>query len=92
MPYDRILELMSAPTCSSIHLLGPFAKRLTVYSQQIRAVNLVDAIQWYRRPLAAARVAVVGAGVAGLTAAAWSSIWAQTSRWSSASNSRSSSN
>jgi hypothetical protein len=70
MPYDRILELTTLPGRPNVHLLGVYAKRLTVYSQQTRAVNLVDAIHWYRRPLNNLKVAVVGAGAAGITAAA----------------------
>src|SRR5262249_20411460 len=70
MPYDRILDLASPPGAPGIYLLGTYAKRLTLYSQQTRAINLVDAIHWYRRSLRGATVAVAGAGVAGVTAAA----------------------
>src|SRR5271165_2957431 len=70
MPYDRILDLMTLPGHPNVYLLGVYAKRLTVYSQQIRAVNLIDAIHWYRRPLEGVRVAIVGGGASGITAAA----------------------
>src|SRR5436309_9994747 len=70
MPYDRILDLMSPPGFPNLYLLGVYAKRLTIYSQQIRAVNLIDAIHWYRQPLKGSRLAIVGGGVAGVTAAA----------------------
>jgi hypothetical protein len=70
MPYDRILELTTVPGYTNVHALGIYAKRLTVYSQQTRAINLVDAIHWYRRPMRELDVAIVGAGAAGLTAAA----------------------
>ncbi|MFZ1425434.1 MAG: hypothetical protein WAS21_01540 [Geminicoccaceae bacterium] len=70
MPYDRILDLMSAPDHPGLFFLGTYARRVTVYSQQVRAVNLVDAIHFYRQPLKGTRLAVVGAGAAGLTAAA----------------------
>jgi hypothetical protein len=70
MPYDRILDLMSPADSPSLYVLGAYAKRLTLYSQQTRAINLVDAIHWYRRPWDGVRLAVVGGGVAGITAAA----------------------
>ncbi|MFL5381458.1 MAG: FAD-dependent oxidoreductase [Longimicrobiaceae bacterium] len=70
MPYDRILELMTVPDRPDVYLLGTYAKRLTLYSQQTRAINLVDAIHWYRQPWRDVSLAVVGGGVAGITAAA----------------------
>ncbi len=70
MPYDRILELMSPADAPNLFFLGTYAKRLTICSQQIRAINLIDAIQYYRCRLAGLRVAVVGGGIAGLTASA----------------------
>jgi hypothetical protein len=70
MPYDRILELMSPPGHPNLFILGAFAKRVTVYSQQVRAINLIDAIHYYRRSLKNQRIAIVGAGAAGLSAAA----------------------
>jgi hypothetical protein len=70
MPYDRILDLMSLPSAPQLYILGAYAKRVTIYSQQVRAINLVDAIHHYRSRLDGLRVAVVGGGIAGLTAAA----------------------
>jgi tetratricopeptide (TPR) repeat protein len=70
MPYDRILDLMSPRGFPNLYLLGLFAKRLTVYSQQVRAINLIEAIHWYRKPLRGSNLAIVGGGVAGVTAAA----------------------
>jgi len=70
MPYDRVLHLMSPAGAPNLFVLGAFAKRLTIRSQQVRAINLIDAIQFYRYGLADARIAVVGGGIAGLTAAA----------------------
>lgn len=53
-----------------VFVLGCFEQRVTVYSQQVRALNLVDAIlsQGLVR-LNGGRVAIVGGGVAGMTAA-----------------------
>jgi hypothetical protein len=70
MPYDRILDLMSPPGTPQLYVLGAYAKRVTIYSQQVRAINLVDAIENYRCKLGGLRIAVVGGGIAGLTAAA----------------------
>ncbi|MEZ6031014.1 MAG: FAD-dependent oxidoreductase [Hyphomonadaceae bacterium] len=70
MPYDRILDLMSVPGSSRIFVLGAYARRVTIYSQQVRAVNLVDAIQHYGFGLCGRQVAIVGGGAGGLTAAA----------------------
>ena len=53
-----------------IFVLGCFEQRVTVYSQQVRAINLVDAILSQEMVrLQGGKVAIVGAGVAGMTAA-----------------------
>lgn len=70
MPYQRILDLMCPRGHRNLFLLGNFAKRVTLYSQQVRAINLIDAIHFYQQPLAGVDIAVVGAGASGLTAAA----------------------
>lgn len=67
---NQILEASRVPN-TKVFFLGCFEKRLTVLSQQRRAINLVDAILesgLIRRPNG--RVAIVGAGASGLTAAA----------------------
>lgn len=53
-----------------VFVLGCFEQRVTVYSQQVRALNLVDAIlsQGLVRPNGG-KVAIVGGGVAGMTSA-----------------------
>ncbi|QKK27035.1 ABC-three component system protein [Rhizobium hidalgonense] len=57
------------PGTHSVLVLGSFERRVTVYSQQVRALNLVDAI--IQRGLArpTGQVAIIGGGVAGITAA-----------------------
>lgn len=52
-----------------VYLLGSFEKGLTIYSQQVRALNLAWALI-EGAPNKLGRVAVVGGGFAGLTAAA----------------------
>jgi hypothetical protein len=70
MPYDRILDLMTVPDEPGLFVLGAYARRVTIYSQQARAINLIDALQCYRKKLSRTRIAVIGGGIAGLTAAA----------------------
>jgi hypothetical protein len=48
---------------------GPREARLTIYSQQCRAINLVCALRERESDLTRKRIAIVGAGAAGLTAA-----------------------
>ncbi|MDY0747608.1 hypothetical protein SNE35_24105 [Paucibacter sp. R3-3] len=50
-----------------VFLIGQFAGRITLRSQQLRALNLVDMLL---AQMSKARIAVVGGGVAGMTAAA----------------------
>jgi hypothetical protein len=60
---------MTIPERSGVFLLGPFAYRVSFSSQQRRALNLVAALRGQTRyPIG--EVAVVGAGLAGLTASA----------------------
>ena len=55
-----------------VYLLGALNRHITIYSQQTRAINLVHALAESRGGnLASVRIAVVGAGFAGLTAAAY---------------------
>ncbi|MFN7922295.1 MAG: FAD-dependent oxidoreductase [Bryobacteraceae bacterium] len=72
MPYHQILELSALPDNPDVYVLGVHARRVTFYSQQCRAINLVDALEYHsnRGPLAGKSVAVIGAGAAGVTAAA----------------------
>ncbi|WP_167544344.1 NAD(P)-binding protein [Duganella sacchari] len=68
--WSNIIELLQVPNQAGLFILGCFARRVTIYSQQVRAINLIDALagQGYLTP--ASKVAVVGAGFSGLTAAA----------------------
>jgi hypothetical protein len=55
---------------NNLYVLGSFEKGLTIYSQQVRALNLVWAMIEAAPKEALQRVAVIGGGFAGLTAAA----------------------
>jgi tetratricopeptide (TPR) repeat protein len=53
-----------------LFVLGSFERRVTIYSQQVRALNLVEALLSLHLLGPDKHVAVIGAGVAGLTFAA----------------------
>ena len=66
----EFLSWMAIPTYPGVYILGCFARHVTIYSQQMRAFNLVDALCKTGQLRPGASVAVVGGGIAGLTAAA----------------------
>jgi hypothetical protein len=70
MTPQEIVEAALVTGTKRVLVLGCFEQRVTVYSQQVRALNLVDAIlsQGLVR-LKGGKVAIVGGGVAGMTAA-----------------------
>ncbi|MHA7629199.1 tetratricopeptide repeat protein [Corallococcus sp. M7] len=65
-----ILKHMEVPTLRGVFLLGCFERRVTLYSQQVRALNLVHAMFERKRLKPGSRVVVVGAGAGGMTFAA----------------------
>jgi tetratricopeptide (TPR) repeat protein len=67
---QQLLQHMEVPEERGVYILGCRERRITVYSQQVRALNLVHALCVEGWVQAGSRVAVVGAGAAGLTAAA----------------------
>src|ERR1700744_2568054 len=52
-----------------VYLIGNYAGRINFYAQQIRALNLIWALFTSGKIKAGDRVAVIGGGVAGVTAA-----------------------
>ncbi|WP_225412312.1 NACHT domain-containing protein [Stigmatella hybrida] len=66
----RMRECMRSAAIKGVYLLGCFDKRVTLYAQQCRALNLVHALVEHEELRAGVRVAVIGGGVGGLTAAA----------------------
>jgi hypothetical protein len=66
---ETILERLAVLPDSNIFWIGKRAVRLTFLSQQQRALNLVWALNRTGKLVAGSKVAVVGAGLAGLTAA-----------------------
>ena len=65
-----ILRLLEVPNTPGLFVLGSFSERVTVYSQQVRALNLVDALCGMGYLRRSKRVAIIGAGFGGITAAA----------------------
>jgi hypothetical protein len=61
-----ILDASTVPGQPNIYYVGPFAKRVSFTSQQSRALNLIWALADTDRLKTGDRVAVVGAGLAGL--------------------------
>lgn len=57
-----------------IYLLGNYERRITVYSQQVRATNLIFSLQKEKILTAKSKIAILGAGAAGLTVAANASL------------------
>ncbi|HEY0174567.1 MAG TPA: NAD(P)-binding protein [Pyrinomonadaceae bacterium] len=68
--WKELLRLMAVPGHAGVYVLGCFARHVTFYSQQVRALNLIDALCKTGAVADGGSVGVVGAGLAGLTAAA----------------------
>nr|WP_267875235.1 ABC-three component system protein [Duganella lactea] len=60
----------AVPDSPKLYVIGSFDKRITFYSQQARALSLVHALHDQGHLKDCKRVAVIGAGAAGVTAAA----------------------
>jgi len=65
----KLIQCMEVPRQPNIFALGNFARQVTFASQQARAFNLIWALFRTHRLAAGQRVAVVGAGLGGMTAA-----------------------
>ncbi len=68
--WRSVLEYLAVPNEEGLYIVGSFAKSVTVYSQQVRALNLIDAMCGMGKLRRSSRVAIIGGGIAGLTAAA----------------------
>src|SRR5690348_5336751 len=67
---QRTLELFAVPKRKGVYVLGSFARYATLFSQQVRALNLIFLLHETQSLGSGSNVAVVGGGAAGLTAAA----------------------
>src|SRR5580658_6737325 len=66
----ELLTKMAIPGYKNTYALGLFAKRVTVRSQQLRALYLIHSLLATNRIAKNSSVLVIGAGFAGVTAAA----------------------
>jgi|GEM_PF-2675656 len=66
---SELIRWMEVPRQPHVYALGNFARQVTFASQQTRAFNLIWALFRTNQLSAGQRVAVVGAGLGGLTAA-----------------------
>lgn len=69
-PAVVLQAMQSAPLESGAYVLGSFERRVTIYSQQVRALNLIYALDAGGHLKGGDEIVVVGAGIAGLTATA----------------------
>lgn len=73
-PLRKVLESMKVPREATghdgVYVLGCLERRVTIYSQQVRALNLAAALFDDKRLVPGDEVLVIGAGAAGLTCAA----------------------
>jgi tetratricopeptide (TPR) repeat protein len=67
---ELVLRHMQVPKEDGLYILGCFEKRVTLRSQQVRALNLICALDALGALKSTGRIAVVGGGAAGMTAAA----------------------
>ena len=67
---QTVLEGMTVEGWPGVYVLGCIDRRVTVYSQQVRALNLAAALRATERVNPGDPVVIVGAGAAGLTCAA----------------------
>lgn len=66
---ERLLRRYEAPAHPNLFFVGTYDRRITFYSQQVRALELVHALHLAQRLRPDDRIAVIGGGAAGLTAA-----------------------
>ncbi|WP_426051636.1 ABC-three component system protein [Brevundimonas sp. SL161] len=67
--YDDWLALAGSPKDPGLYFVGAYERRITFYSQQVRALRLAHAFSQSGHSPSTDHIAVVGAGAAGVTAA-----------------------
>ncbi|WP_291201658.1 NAD(P)-binding protein [Hyphomonas sp.] len=67
---EQVVEAAYLHTRPNCYFVGPYASRVSFKSQQIRVLDLIEGLIQTKRLREGDRVAVVGAGLAGITAAA----------------------
>ena len=69
MTPQEVIDQALIPGTHSVLVLGCYEQRVTVYAQQVRALNLVDALLARKLVRPDGKIAIVGGGAAGITAA-----------------------
>jgi len=67
LPVSEWINAAAAPGGDGVYFLGAFDRRITFYSQQVRGLCLAHALDAQRHILTTDKIAVVGAGAAGLS-------------------------
>lgn len=67
---DQIIDGCEAPSQEGVYVVGCYDTRITLYSQQVRALLLAHALHERQYLPANKRIAVIGGGAAGMTVAA----------------------
>jgi hypothetical protein len=68
--HDQVIEAAFLHSKLGCYFIGPFARRVSFASQQLRALDLIDALEARGKLPDNGPVAVIGAGLSGVTAAA----------------------
>jgi len=68
--WREVIDLSEVPQLPGVFILGSYARKVTIYSQQVRSLNLADALAGMGYLSHATKVAVIGGGFAGVTLAA----------------------
>lgn len=71
---EQLLQHMQVPEKRGVFVLGCFERRVTLYSQQVRALNLIHSLFELELLKEDASLLVIGGGGAGLTAAAGAAV------------------
>lgn len=69
LKHMQIADQSNEPKKSLTYILGCFEKRVTIYSQQVRALNLIYSLFVENYLKKDSKICIIGAGAAGLTAA-----------------------
>ncbi|BDU21578.1 ABC-three component system protein [Dyella sp. GSA-30] len=67
LPLSDWINAASAPRGDGVYFLGAFDRRITFYSQQVRGLRLAHALEAHAFTAKTNKIAVVGAGAAGLS-------------------------
>jgi len=68
--FQKWIAVCECPKHRDLFFIGPISKRITFYSQQVRAMCLAHALKQLNRITPDSRIAVIGGGAAGTTASA----------------------